>query len=573
VTIMSNWRIAAAQINCTVGDLTGNCRKILDRVGKAYELGADVVTFPELAVTGYPPEDLLLKPKFIEDNIRALHDLARSVPEIVAVVGFVNHQGKNIYNSAAILCGGEIRGVYDKTLLPNYGVFDEKRYFAEGEDCPIFRFGDLCFGVNICEDIWFAEGPTRLQAARGAGIILNVNASPYHTGKTKDREEAVRTQAVENGVFVVYTNLVGGQDELVFDGQSFVMDDSGLVIARALAFKEDLLLVDIAGEALGTKRTAFAPATQPEALSRYVVTVAEKVGLRVKPELAPDIRESLVPTGEVYEALRMGLHDYVTKNGFHGVTIGLSGGIDSALVAALAVDALGPENVVTVFMPSRFTSTASREDAGGLASNLAIKLLEVPIDGIYRAYISTLGPFFEGLSEDTTEENLQARIRGNILMAFSNKFGWLVLTTGNKSEMSVGYATLYGDMAGGFAVIKDVPKTLVYNLCRYRNDIFPAIPERILTKAPSAELKPDQKDSDTLLPYDELDLILKAYVEDDKTAEEIGLPAVTKGDVSRTVAMVDRSEYKRRQSPPGIKITPKAFGKDRRMPITNRYKG
>jgi NAD+ synthase (glutamine-hydrolysing) len=567
-----DWRIAVAQINCTVGDLEGNCRKIVSHIEQARGFGADVVTFPELTVTGYPPEDLLLKPKFVEDNLKAIRTVATAVPDMVAVVGFVNRKEKKIYNSAAIIYRGEIRGVYNKSLLPNYGVFDEIRYFTQGEKPLVFTYGSMLFGVNICEDIWFKRGPTGMQSQSGARIIFNVNASPYHAGKIRLREEIVKARAIENSVYIVYTNLVGGQDELVFDGQSFVMDENGKIVAKALAFKEDLLMVDIPRLSLipspvpGTRSNQNAPALRPVEIDRGSESGERKV-------IPPRKHEPIDPVREVYEALTLGLRDYVRKNGFRGVTIGLSGGIDSALVAALAVDALGSENVTGVSMPFRYTSRASEEDARELAKNLNIRLLEVPVASIYDAYISTLKPFFGELRPDVTEENLQARVRGNLLMALSNKFGWLVLTTGNKSEMSVGYATLYGDMAGGFAVIKDVPKTLVYSLSRYRNSVSYAIPERIITRPPSAELRPDQKDSDTLLPYDELDPILKAYIEEDKTAEEIMVPLVPRDAILRTVNMVDLSEYKRRQSPPGIKITPKAFGKDRRMPITNRYKG
>ncbi len=567
-----DWRIAVAQINCTVGDLEGNCRKIMDHIERAREAGTDVITFPELAVTGYPPEDLLLKPKFVEDNMKAIRNLASAVPDMVAIVGFVNRKDRRIYNSAAIIHRGEIKGIYDKSLLPNYGVFDEIRYFAHGEEPAVFTYGSLLFGVNICEDIWFKKGPTRIQAQNGARIIFNVNASPYHAGKIRLREEIVKTRAIENSVHIVYTNLVGGQDELVFDGQSFVMDETGKILAKALAFKEDLLIVDVPRENLSGK-PFVAKNRKQGAMALSPVEIAGNPEPVKRIDLPPRMPEVIEPVREVYEALVLGLRDYVKKNGFRGVTIGLSGGIDSALVATLAVDALEPENVTAVSMPFRYTSRASEEDARELAKNLNIRLLEIPVAGIYDAYVSTLKPFFEGLKDNVAEENLQARIRGNLLMALSNKFGWLVLTTGNKSEMSVGYATLYGDMAGGFAVIKDVPKTLVYSLSRYRNSIAYAIPERIITRPPSAELKPDQKDSDTLLPYEELDPILKAYIEEDKTAEEISIAHVPREAILRTVNMVDLSEYKRRQSPPGIKITPKAFGKDRRMPITNRYKG
>jgi len=514
--MVESWRVAIAQINCTVGDLKGNCEKIVEYVVKAKDSGADIVTFPELVITGYPPEDLLMKPKFIEDNIAALREVARSVEDLVTVVGFVDKVNGNLFNAAAVMYEGKIMGVYHKTLLPNYGVFDEKRYFIPGKRPSVFKFGKLIFGVSICEDIWFDEGPTAAQARAGATLILNINASPYHTGKIKVREEIVGHQASTNQVFIAYSNLVGGQDELVFDGQSMVFDDDGNVIARALAFQEDLLVVDIPWDRLAKKnlpKTRNARANQSD-----TITVTDKVTQTTKPGITWCQGETLDPVAEVYGALVLGLRDYVLKNGFGNVTIGLSGGIDSAIVAALAVDALGKDRVVT-------------------------------------------------------EENIQARIRGNILMALSNKFGWLVLTTGNKSEMSVGYATLYGDMAGGFAVIKDVPKTLVYLLSAFRNSSGLVIPQRILDKEPTAELKPDQKDRDTLPPYDTLDPILKAYVEEDKHPEEIVSQSLERDVVNRVSRMVDGSEYKRRQSPPGIKITPKAFGKDRRMPITNRYRG
>jgi NAD+ synthase (glutamine-hydrolysing) len=566
-----NWRVAIAQINCTVGDLKGNCAKIIEYAKKAKDSGVDIVTFPELAITGYPPEDLLLKPKFIEDNIAALREVARSITDVVAVVGFVDRKNGSLYNAASVMYDAEIKGVYRKTLLPNYGVFDEKRYFASGKKPLIFKFDDLIFGVNICEDIWFDKGPTALQARAGATLILNINASPYHTGKINVRNEIVRHQASSNNVFIVYSNLVGGQDELVFDGQSMVFDNDGNVIARALAFREDMLIIDIPKVRL----TKVQPqkAINATANKSSIITVADKVIQTTKPVITWHQGETPAPVAEVYEALVLGLRDYVLKNGFDNVTIGISGGIDSAIVASLAVDALGNDRVVGVFMPSRYTSKESEEDAGELAKNLGINMLEVPIDGIYKSYLATFEPLFKGRKEDITEENIQARIRGNILMGLSNKFGWLVLTTGNKSEMSVGYATLYGDMAGGFAVIKDVPKTLVYMLAAFKNSNGLVIPQRILEKEPTAELKPDQKDRDTLPPYDTLDEILKAYVEEDKHPEEIISSSLEKDVVNRVSRMVDGSEYKRRQSPPGIKITPKAFGKDRRMPITNRYSG
>ena len=566
-----NWRIAIAQINCTVGDFRGNSAKIIEYARKARGSGADIVVFPELAITGCPPEDLLLKPKFIEDNIRAVEEVARSIKDIVAVVGFVDRDNGKIYNSASVIYDHEIKGVCRKTLLSNYGVFDEKRYFSSGDESLIFKLGELIFGVNICEYTWFDEGPTASQAASGAALILNINTSPYQAGKIKVREEIVSHHASINRVFIFYVNLVGGQDELVFDGQSMVCDNTGAIIARAAAFSEDLLVIDIPRNELIKEQTGKLETDGATKLE--MITLSENVEYADKPAITWHQREMLNPVAEVYKALELGLHDYVTKNGFHKVTLGLSGGIDSAIVATLAADALGKDHVTGVFMPSRYTSKESEEDARELAANLGIELLTVPIDDVYMAYISTLLPLFKNRKEDITEENIQARIRGNILMALSNKFGWLVLAAGNKSEMSVGYSTLYGDMAGGFAVIKDVPKTLVYTLSAYRNSLGPVIPQRILEKEPTAELRPGQKDRDTLPPYETLDSILKAYVEEDKHPEEITSSFLAKDVVIQVSRMVDGSEFKRRQSPPGIKITPKALGKDRRMPITNRYRG
>ncbi len=555
-------RIALAQINCTVGDLAGNCRKIMEYAERAEKFGADLVSFPELAVTGYPPEDLLLKRKFVEDNLVALRELSRSIRNIVAVVGFVDKGRGGVYNSAAVISAGEIKGIYHKMRLPNYAVFDEKRYFKSGKNPVVFLLGQQMFGVNICEDIWLPGGPTATQARYGAKFICNINASPYHAGKVKLREEIIRAQARNNGVIMSYTNLVGGQDELVFDGQSMVIDRDGTLLARAEAFKEDLLIADVKLPADATVRSSKRSIEIKGGRSP-----SEKVP--VDKRIAPPLRTA----EEVYQALILGLRDYVQKNGFKKIVLGLSGGIDSALVAVLAMDALGKENVICVFMPSRFSSEASRVDAKELCENLDVRFYEISIERVYDSYLQTLSPVFSGLQPDATEENIQARIRGNIIMALSNKFGWLVLTTGNKSEMSVGYATLYGDMAGGFAVIKDVPKTLVYKVCRFRNSLSRVIPERILTKAPTAELKPDQKDTDTLPPYETLDPILKAYVEDDEDAAKIIKTGYDPETVNRVIRMVDLSEYKRRQSPPGIRITPKAFGKDRRVPVTNRYKG
>ncbi len=559
--IGSGIRIGLAQINCTVGDLTGNCSKIEEYLTRARTAGVDIVCFPELSVTGYPPEDLLLKPQFIADNLQCVQQIARQVKGITAVVGFVDVGRRGIYNAAAVMHDGQIKGVHHKKYLPNYNVFDEKRYFLPGRRAPVFVLGPVVFGVNVCEDIWFMRGPARTQAGNGAKLICNINASPYHSGKIMVRQEIAGKQAKANGMVVAYTNLVGGQDELVFDGQSLVMDQTGKLIARAEAFAEDLLVADVEVPRGKPVRKQDAVVLSPDWAPRRKAAARSRVA------------RPMDPVKEAYSALQLGLHDYVHKNGFRKVVIGLSGGIDSALVAVLAVDALGKENVTTVFMPSRYSSKESEVDARELAKNCGIPMLVVPIEPMYLAYLETLKAAFNEKKEDITEENLQARIRGNILMALSNKFGWLVLTTGNKSEMSVGYATLYGDMAGGFAVIKDVPKTLVYQLCEYRNSLGSIIPERILTKAPSAELKPDQKDTDTLPPYEILDPVLRAYVEEDRSREHIIDAGYGENIVRRVMDMVDKSEYKRRQSPPGIKITAKAFGKDRRVPITNKYKG
>ncbi len=556
-----NLRIAIAQINCIVGDIEGNSRKIISYIGQAESFAADIISFPELSLTGYPPEDLLLKPKFIEDNLNALKDLAASVGDIVVILGFVDKEKDNLYNAAAVIYRGKIFGVYRKTLLPNYGVFDEIRYFKPGDKPIIFRFGKILFAVNICEDIWHIDGPVKFQAKRGAKLIFNINASPYHAGKGKEREEVVRNEAGLNRVFIAYTNLVGGQDELVFDGQSMVIDDKGKIIIRAESFKEDLLVLDLDMPCSNAKS------------SNKIITVTREAPRKDKPALTIKQAKPLEYVPEIYQALLLGLKDYVVKNGFKKVTIGLSGGIDSALVAALATDALGKENVTGVFMPSRYSSQGSEADATGLSRNLGIELLNISIEQIYKMYLMVLEPHFAGMERNIAEENIQARIRGNILMALSNKFGWLVLTTGNKSEMSTGYATLYGDMAGGFAVIKDVPKILVYKLAKYRNSLEAVIPKRILTKEPTAELKPNQKDRDTLPVYETLDPILKAYIEEDTDLEKIVALGFDQETVIRVLGLVDKSEYKRRQAAPGIKITPKAFGRDRRMPITNKYRG
>ncbi|MEW6213981.1 MAG: NAD+ synthase [Nitrospirota bacterium] len=576
-------RIALAQINPTVGDFEGNVSKIINYIENARKAGAQVVTFPELAITGYPPEDLLLKPQFIEDNLDALKKVQEKVTDVPVIVGFVDRRD-DIYNAAAIIYNKTLIDTYHKMYLPNYGVFDEYRYFQAGTRCPIYQIGDVWIGINICEDIWYPEGPTRIQALAGAEVIININASPYRISKGRFRENMLSTRASDSMVIVAYLNIVGGQDELVFDGNSIILDQDGTVMARGKQFEEDMVIVDLNLEAL-TMRRLHAPRRRQEVI-KLEKGVVEKITITVEKTLREDRTMSyppllttgytvLEPLEEVYKALVLGTSDYVTKNGFKGVVIGLSGGIDSALVSSVAVDALGKENVTGLFMPSPYTSRESREDVYALASNLEIKVIEVPINSIFQGYLNTLKKEFQDLPADATEENIQARIRGNILMAFSNKFGWLVLTTGNKSEMSVGYATLYGDMAGGFAVIKDVPKTMVYELCRWKNNKEgrAVIPERVFWKDPSAELKPDQKDTDTLPPYPVLDPILKAYIEDDKSFKEILSLGCEIECTQNVIRMIDTSEYKRRQSPPGIKITRRAFGKDRRFPITNKYRG
>jgi NAD+ synthase (glutamine-hydrolysing) len=568
-------RIALSQINSTVGDLSGNTEKIVLCIKKARKKGADIVAFPELAITGYPPEDLLLKPQFIEDNLDALNRIVIASKKVITVVGFVDRKD-GLYNSAAIISDGRLIDVYHKRHLPNYGVFDEYRYFRPGKRFPVYSINGLRFGVNICEDIWNEEGPARIQALNGAGLIININASPYHMGKISYREEIVRRRVQECGIPIVYVNMVGGQDEIVFDGGSFALDSKGNTIVRGRQFMEEINYVDIevqeGSRRLSTRRRELRSILHDD---ESIADVNIPFSLHRGPRSSIRIRKARMMKGveEVYNALLLGTKDYVRKNGFKGVVIGMSGGVDSSLVATIAVDALGSENVHGIFMPSSYTSKESYEDAFSLARNLGIELVKIPIDSIFKTYLRALSEYFRPTEAGVAEENIQARIRGNILMAFSNKFGWLVLTTGNKSEMSVGYATLYGDMAGGFAVIKDVPKTMVYELCKWRNEKEnkTLIPSRVLWKEPSAELKPDQKDTDTLPPYPVLDPILKAYVEEDKSFKEILNMGCDVTCAQKVIRMVDGSEYKRRQAPPGIKITPRAFGKDRRFPITNRY--
>ncbi|HEX77226.1 MAG TPA: NAD+ synthase [Dehalococcoidia bacterium] len=577
---MRRLRIGMAQINATVGDFEGNIRKILEAVAEARSSGVDLLTFPELAICGYPPEDLLLKPQFIEENLKALEEVTKHSSGLTLVVGFVDAKG-DIYNAAAVIHDGRLCGVYHKIYLPNYGVFDENRYFQAGKECPVYVIAGVGVGINICEDIWYEAGPTTAQAYSGAEVIVNISASPYHFGKGNFRERMLATRASDNVAIVAHNNLVGGQDELVFDGNSLVLDEKGRLIARGKQFEEDLIVADLDIEAvfrtrLHDPRWRKGTLLLEEQRQRGTrIVVSEEPSTAPKPSLPQRQLQVRQFPGEVYDALVLGTRDYVTKNGFEKVLIGLSGGIDSSLVAAIAADALGPSNVVGVAMPSRYSSPASISDAELLARNLGIKLITIPIEKVFQAYLEVLAASFEGTEPNVAEENIQARIRGNILMALSNKFGWLVLTTGNKSEMATGYTTLYGDMAGGFAVIKDVPKTMVYELARYRNSLAgrQLIPATIMDKAPSAELRPEQKDTDTLPPYDLLDPVLTAYVEEDNSIEQIIAMGFEEAVVKRAARLVDTSEYKRRQAPPGVKITPRAFGRDRRLPITNRFKG
>jgi NAD+ synthase (glutamine-hydrolysing) len=574
---VSTVRVALAQINPTVGDLAGNEQTIQDRIARARELQADIVAFPELAVPGYPPEDLLLKPSFVAANLACLKRIAELTSGITAIVGFVD-RADDLYNAAAVLHEGRVAAVYHKAYLPNYAVFDEDRYFRAGERPLVFSLGQVTVGINICEDIWHPAGPTKLQALAGAQLVVNISSSPYHVGKGITRERMLATRAADNVVCLAFCNLVGGQDELVFDGGSVVFDERGELVARGRQFAEDLLVADLDLTAV-FRQQLHDPRRRQERTRQAAEAVhrVELTPINSRPEQAavpPSIVPLLEPADEIYQALVLGTGDYVRKNGFREVVIGLSGGVDSSLTAAVAVDALGPEKVVGVFMPSRYSSVESREDATQLAENLGIRFLTVPIDETFQAYLEMLAEPFAGLDQDVTEENIQARIRGNILMALSNKFGWLVLTTGNKSEMSVGYATLYGDMAGGFAVIKDVPKMRVYELAEYINasEDRAVIPQRVLYKAPTAELRPDQRDEDSLPPYRVLDPILHAYVEEDRGLEEIIALGFDADTVSEVLSMVDRAEYKRRQAPPGVRITPRAFGKDRRLPITSHYR-
>jgi len=563
-------RLALCQMNPTVGDIAANAARIREGIDQAREAGADLMLFGELALTGYPPEDLLLREHFLADTRAALTELASDTHGVVAIVGFPEH-AEHVYNAAAVLADGAVQAIYRKVHLPNYGVFDERRYFQPGSSGATIEVGGHLVGLTVCEDIWLPGPPASQEAADGARLIVNISASPYHAGKGAERERMFADRAREDGVPIAFCGLVGGQDELLFDGHSFVVDQTGATLARAAQFEEDLLLCDLDLDApTGTGRRAI---------------------------LNPRLTEPIVPEeAEIYAALQLGLRDYVEKNGFSHVVLGLSGGIDSALVACLAADALGAERASAAIMPSPYSSSATQNDARALAATLGMHVHELEIEPVMDAYPQALHTELAGHEADLTEENLQARIRGNLLMALSNKFGWLVLTTGNKSEMSVGYTTLYGDLAGGLAVIKDVPKTLVYRLCEWRNSpagaavggaqqaahaqtpspmarVQAPIPPSILARAPSAELRHDQRDEDSLPPYELLDRILYGYIELNQGREQLIAEGLPEREVDHTIRLVDLAEYKRRQAPPGIKVTTRAFGRDRRMPITNRYRG
>jgi NAD+ synthase (glutamine-hydrolysing) len=602
-------------MNATVGDIAGNAALIRAGREQALRAGAEIVLFPELALTGYPPEDLLLRESFLTAATTTLHELAAETHGIVAVVGFPE-RAEDVYNAAAVLADGAVHAIYRKVFLPNYGVFDEERYFQAGANGAVLDIGERSaagarVGLTVCEDIWEPGPPASDEAIAGATLLLNISASPYHAGKGVERERMFAQRARDNLACVAFCALVGGQDELLFDGHSFVVDHTGATIARAAQFREELLICDVDLDAAAAARLRDSghraagrsplsndrparvsvlpglPASTADGASASQASAAQPdlgtddwAGAVARPP-GGSLAELLAPIeAEIYAALMLGLRDYVEKNGFQHVVLGLSGGIDSALVACLAVDALGAERVSVAIMPSRFSSSGTQGDARSLAAALGVPAHELPIESVVESYEGTLGPQFDGLEHDLTEENLQARVRGNLLMALSNKFGWLVLTTGNKSEMSVGYTTLYGDLAGGFAVIKDVPKTLVYRLCAWRNSpealpgqLAAPIPESIIERAPSAELRAEQRDDDSLPPYELLDRILHGYVELHLGREQLIADGLPPDDVERAIRLVDLAEYKRRQAPPGIKITELAFGRDRRMPITNRYRG
>jgi NAD+ synthase (glutamine-hydrolysing) len=565
-------RVALCQLDPVVGDLGGNVERIVNALGRAEEGGADLAVFPELAITGYPPEDLLLKPGFVADNQVALAKVAQATERCVAVVGFVDER-LDLYDSAAVCAGGEVRGIYHKCNLPNYSVFDEQRYFVPGTGAEsLYLIGGARIGVSVCEDAWDPTGPISSQAAAGAELMVNINASPYYARRLGERQRMLATRAADASCALIYVNLVGGQDELVFDGASMVFDAEGNLIAAMPQFEEAVSIFDIEVRPTYRKRLLDPRGRHRAPELPEVVVSANPRQPVAAPRIAPPLAAPLGLEEEVYRALVLGTHDYVRKNGFSEVVIGLSGGIDSSLVAVIAADALGAASVHGVSMPSRYTSGQSNDDAAELSSRLGMDYLTVPIEPAHEAMLEMLSGTFAGRSAGLAEENIQSRLRGVVLMALSNKFGWLVLTTGNKSELAVGYSTLYGDTAGGFAVIKDVPKTLVYRLCEWRNSQGEVIPEAVLTKPPTAELRPGQLDTDSLPPYEQLDPVLEAYVEGDLTAAELVEAGFDPDLVQRVVRLVDLAEYKRRQSPLGVRVTPKAFGRDRRMPITNGYR-
>lgn len=550
-------RLGLAQINPVVGDVHGNAEYICKLIENAKVQGVDVLAFPELSITGYPPEDLLHQKSFVNSNLRAARTILEFTQDICVIIGFVDSQN-GLFNASSVMKDKKVLGNYHKHVLPNYGVFDEQRYFVEGEDQFVFTVNDICLATNICEDIWFAEGPTRFQKELGAELVININASPYHINKRDMREFELSSRAQENDVAIAYVNTVGGQDELVFDGNSFIVNGQGAIIARGSSFREELLITDLTFDSTGVSISA--PNTSlvidESSYSLENAQIASTNGLE-----------------EIYQALVLGTRDYVKKSGFDKVLLGLSGGIDSALTAMIATDAIGSSNVTAVTMPSRYSSKGSVTDSEILSDNIGISLLNIPIEQAHMAFENSLHFLFQETKENIAEENVQSRIRGNILMTISNKFGWLVLTTGNKSEMSMGYATLYGDMAGGFCTIKDIPKTLVYELCEWKNTVagFDIIPRSIIEKEPSAELKPDQVDQDSLPPYVILDNIIELYLEEGLTYHELLDRGFSSQDVDQVISAIHRNEYKRYQSPPGVKITSRAFGKDWRMPLVNRF--
>ncbi len=573
---MRRLRVSLAQINSTVGDLEGNAAKIIDFIAQAESLGADLVAFPELALTGYPPEDLVLRRGFVEANIDTLDRIREATigRHVTAIVGFVDYQ-HDVFNAAAVLHDGESFGAYHKQYLPNYGVFDEARYFRPGQGVQLFDVAGARVGVTICEDIWYSSGPMQDQCLAGAEVVVNINGSPFHAGKSFQREQMLATRAADNAVLTLYCNLVGGQDHLIFDGGSTVFAPGGELIARAPMFREDLLTVDLDVEEVRQTRLHDPRLRRLPQTEADLAVVSSPSSIERGQQLEASATDMLEHDEQVYEALVLGTRDYVHKTGFSDVVIALSGGIDSTLTAVIAVDALGPQHVRGVSMPSRYSSEGSVADARALADNLGIRMDVLPIEGPYQSYLDTLAPLFEGLPQDVTEENLQARIRGVLMMAISNKMGSLVLTTSNKSESATGYTTLYGDMTGGLAVIQDVPKLLVYRLSELVNERAgrEIIPVSVLTKPPSAELRPDQFDEQSLMPYERLDPILEAFVEEDRSLDEIVASGFEQSDVQRVMSLVTGAEYKRRQAAPGLKITPRAFGRDRRFPIANRYRG